>query len=81
MATMTIRNIDNQLKARLRIQAAYHGCSMEDEARNILRTALAQPTHSRPLINSIRARVEALGGIDIELPEREPIRVPPKFDK
>lgn len=36
MATMTIRNIDDQPKARLRIQAATHGRSMEDEARDIL---------------------------------------------
>ena len=81
MATMTIRNIDDQLKARLRVQAAYHGCSMEDEARNILRTALSQPTNPHPLIDSIRARVESLGGIDIELPERQSMRIPPQFEQ
>lgn len=42
MATMTIRNLDEQLKARLRIRAAQHGRSMEDEARDILRTALSE---------------------------------------
>lgn len=82
MATMTIRNIDDQLKARLRIQAAHHGCSMEDEARNILRAALSHPTKSRHLIDSIRARVQEVpGGADIELPEREPIRKSPEFEK
>ena len=54
---------------------------MEDEARNILRAALAHPTNARPMISSIRARVEALGGIDMELPERGSIRVPPKFEQ
>ena len=41
MASMTIRNLDEQLKARLRVQAAQHGRSMEDEARDILRAALS----------------------------------------
>ena len=40
MATMTIRNLEDELKARLRIRAAQHGRSMEEEARSILRSAL-----------------------------------------
>jgi len=77
MATMTIRNIDDQLKARLRVQAAIHGRSMEDEARDILRAALsAEPTRGGTLVAAIRARIEPLGGIDLELPAREPIRDP-----
>ena len=75
MATMTIRNIDDQLKARLRVQAALHGRSMEDEARNILRTALsAEPASGQSLVDAIRARIEPLGEVDLELPAREPIR-------
>ncbi len=42
MARITIRNLDASLKSRLRMQAAFHGRSMEDEARDILRTALNQ---------------------------------------
>jgi plasmid stability protein len=38
---MTIRNLDDGLKKRLRIRAAAHGRSMEDEARDILRAALS----------------------------------------
>ncbi|WP_410842973.1 FitA-like ribbon-helix-helix domain-containing protein [Paraburkholderia sp.] len=61
---MTIRNIDDQLKARLRIQAATHGRSMEDEARDILRAALsAEPIRGDSLVSSIRARIEPLGGL------------------
>ncbi|MBK7673462.1 MAG: plasmid stabilization protein [Candidatus Accumulibacter sp.] len=75
MATMTIRNIDDQLKARLRVQAAMHGRSMEDEARNILRTALsAEPASGQSLVDAIRARIEPLGEVDLELPAREPMR-------
>lgn len=77
MATMTIRNIDDQLKARLRIQAAMHGRSMEDEARDILRAALsAEPMRATSLLEAVRARMEPLGGVELELPEREAIRDP-----
>jgi plasmid stability protein len=64
MASMTIRNIDDQLKARLRIQAAVHGRSMEDEARDILRAALStEQPRTRTLVESIRARIEPLLGV------------------
>ena len=75
MASMTIRNIDEKLKARLRVQAATHGRSMEDEARDILRAALsAAPVRGRSLVDAIRARIAPLGGIELELSPREAIR-------
>jgi len=81
MATMTIRNLDDQLKARLRVQAAMHGRSMEDEARDILRSALcAEPVRGASLVDSIRARVQAFGGVELELPVREPIVDRVNFD-
>jgi plasmid stability protein len=77
MASMTIRDIEDSLKARLRVRAAKHGRSMEDEARDILRAALsAQPLRARTLVDSIRARIEPLGGVDLEIPPREPMREP-----
>lgn len=80
MASMTIRNIDDQLKTRLRIQAAMHGRSMEDEARDILRAALStEPAQDVSLVEAIRARIEPLGGIELELPPREVIRPPEDF--
>lgn len=80
MATMTIRNIDDRLKARLRVQAARHGRSMEDEARSILRTALStEPESGESLYDAIRAIADPLGGIELELPPREPMREPPDF--
>jgi plasmid stability protein len=80
MATMTIRNLDDDLKARLRMRAARHGRSMEEEARSILRAALAQRVEDdsgASLYAAIRARVEPFGGIDLDLPPREPQRDPP----
>jgi antitoxin FitA len=77
MAAMTIENIDEQLETRLRMQAAMHGRSMEDEARDILRSALStDPAQGRSLVESIRSRIAPLGGIDLELPAREGIREP-----
>jgi plasmid stability protein len=82
MASMTIRDIDEKLKSRLRIQAARHGRSMEDEARDILRSALSlEPTQSRGLVEAIRARVESLGGVELEIAPREPMREPVNLDK
>ena len=74
MATMTIRNLDDQLKQRLRGRAATHGRSMEDEALDILRTALATQPSAPSLIEAIRARVDPLGGIELDIPAREAIR-------
>jgi len=71
MATMTIRKIDDQLKARLHIQAARHGRSMEDEARDILRTALStEPAQTASLAEAIHKRIEPLGGVKLQLPKR-----------
>lgn len=81
MTTMTIRNIDDQLKSRLRVQAALHGRSMEDEARDILRSALSvEPMRAASLVDAIRAHMAPLGGVDLVLPGREPIREPPEPD-
>lgn len=80
MTTMTIRNIDDQLKARLQAQAATHGRSMEDEARDILHAALSiAPERTASLIDAIRARVAPLGGVELELPVREAIRTAPEL--
>ena len=81
MASITIRNLDEGLKSRLRVQAAIHGRSMEDEARDILRSVLSlhpQPTPN--LADTIHARFAALGGVDLPVAPREPMREPPAFD-
>lgn len=81
MASMTIRNLDDKLKARLRIQAAKNGRSMEEEARNILRVALAtNSAHGMSLVKSIRRRIEPLGGVELEIEPRGPMREPVSFD-
>jgi plasmid stability protein len=77
VASMTIRNLDEKLKARLRIQAARHGRSMEDEARDILRSALSAASVRAGLVKSIRRRIEPLGGIELQIESRGSMREPP----
>ncbi len=78
MASITIRNLDDSLKRRLRIRAAERGRSMEEEAREILRATVGESAPPRNLAAAIRSRVAASGGADLEIPPREPMREPPK---
>ncbi len=80
MASITIRNLDDNVKTRLRVRAAENHRSMEEEARLILRDAVGRKPSSQNLAAAIRARVAPLGGVDLELPPREPGRAPPTFD-
>jgi plasmid stability protein len=81
MASITIRRLDDKLKAKLRVRAAEHGRSMEAEAREILKTSLnAKPETGLDLYRAIRRYVEPLGGIELKLPPRRPIRRPPTFE-
>jgi antitoxin FitA len=80
MASITIRNLDDSLKRRLRVRAAQHGRSMEEEAREILRQAVGQPGAPDNLGEAIHRRFAALGGVDLDLPPREPMPEPPRLD-
>ena len=75
MATLTIRNLDERLKGRLRVRAASRGRSMEEEARQILRTALneSEPA-STNLAERIRRRFAKLGDVQLPIAAREPVR-------
>jgi plasmid stability protein len=78
MATITIRDLEPGVKERLRVRAARHGRSMEEEARVILRSAIAETRFTQThLADSIRGRFKGCA-IGLELPVREPVRQPPK---
>ena len=77
MASITIRNLDEAVKRKLRLRAAQRNRSME-EARDILRTVLAQePAQAENLADAIRRRVEPFGGFELSLPPRGAMREPP----
>ena len=82
MASMTIHNLDDDLKNLLRLRAAQHGTSMEEVARSILHAALFVPVEDNSgaaLYAAIRAIVEPFGGIELDLPVRGPQPEPLDF--
>lgn len=79
MASITIRNLDDRLKRRLRVRAAEHGRSMEEEVREILRQAVGAAAAPGNLGQTIHARFAAIGGVELELSKRGPMREPPFF--
>ena len=79
MASLTIRDLDDKIKTRLRVRAAQNGRSMEEEARTLLRAALRDDLAAGGnLADAIRARFRRLGGVELALPAREPMREPPR---
>lgn len=80
MATLTIRDLDETAKSMLHKQATQHGRSIEEEAREILRLGLqAAKPGKRDLAAEIRSYIAPLGGVNLEIPPREPMRPPPDF--
>ena len=81
MASITVRNLDDGLKRRLRIRAAENGRSMEQEAREILKQALEdEAAPDRNLGTAIHELFRPFGGVELEIPPRQPMREPPRFD-
>ena len=81
---MTIRNIDEGVKKRLRMRAAENGRSLEAEVREILDRAACDPQPQRPtngldFFKPLRDVVEKYGGVELEIPPRTPMR-PLPFD-
>lgn len=73
MPAITIRQVDEDTKRRLRLRAAAHGRSMEAEAREILRSTLSAPLQiDLTWINVLHQAAVEIGGVDLDLPEDTP---------
>lgn len=82
MASITIRNLEDDIKTRLRRRAAERGRSMEEEARLILAEAVArEAAPPKGLGTAIHQLFKPFGGVELELPPREPMREPPRFER
>ncbi len=80
MANLTIRGLDETIKATLRVEAAKQGLSMEEAARQILRRAVMGPgTEAGGLGTRVHELFRESGGVDLELPERSVARAAPDF--
>lgn len=76
MANLTIRNLDDELKSLLRQQAARHGCSMEQEARDILRRSVQTPVAGPGFAQRIHQRFAGLKADELPIPKRRSARLP-----
>jgi len=75
LAAISIRNLDDYVKERLRIKAARNGRSMEAEIRAILVEAVREPHDAEGLFQTMLDRFGEIGGVELELPPRTtPVR-------
>ena len=79
MSSLTISNLENNLKAQLRLRAGKHGRSMEAEARIFLAQTLNAAAGTENLATAIHRRFEALSIESLPIPPRQPVRNPPEF--
>lgn len=82
MAVLTVRNVSDEVKQRLRMRAAANRRSMEEEVRHILNEVLGNAEMpAANLADAVRRHFAPLGGVELELPPRGPGRPPPRFDE
>lgn len=77
MNSIKIDNLEDRLALWLAIQASESGRSVEEAAREILRTALQREVPpEKGLGTALNNLFKPIGGVDLEIPEREPMREP-----
>lgn len=77
MSSLTVRNLDESIKTRLRVRAAQRGRSMEEEVRQILQAALGErQAPASDLATRVRRRFAPLGDVQLPVPAREPVPEP-----
>jgi len=74
MTTLTIYNLDDNLREKLSQEAARQGCSMEETAHQILRRHLDTLTSQEGLGSRLHKRFGGVNGVELELPARSPAR-------
>ncbi len=84
MATLVIPDIDTALQARLQVRAHAHHRSIEEEAREMLRAAIARDAGARPPDNLLAVARRIFGPerglhVDLPVPRGAPERPAPDF--
>ncbi|MDF1759561.1 MAG: hypothetical protein P1U40_03390 [Coxiellaceae bacterium] len=77
MASFSIRKLDDEVYKKLRIRAAKHGLSMEEEVRRILTRELAAPENLNDIFQQYFG---AKNGVDLTVPKRDKPHKPMDFD-
>ncbi len=80
MTQITIRQIDDSVRFKLKMRAAAKGRSLEAELREIITQAAAEETVSHNVGRSILARFQRLGGVKLDIPPRTRERTGPTFN-
>lgn len=70
MASVSIRDLDDEVRERLRVQAARNGRSMEAEIRSILTEAVSALGDGTGLLGAVLVRFGAVGGVELDVPAR-----------
>lgn len=70
MAALSIRDLDDAVKEKLRLRAARHGRSMEAEIRLILTAAATEDEPRTDLFSALTERFAQLAGVELDLPAR-----------
>lgn len=82
VASLLIPNLDEETQARLREQATHKGHSIEEEAREILESALRdESAPGAHLVDRIIRRMKPLGGVDLPLIPRDEFPEPPVLEE
>ena len=81
MNSITINDVDDTLRRQLSVRAAERGHSIEEEAREILKTALeGNPPSEEGFGTVLHEMFKSVGGVDLEIPGRDSMRQPPHFN-
>ena len=82
MAQFIVRDLEDDVKARLKRRAAHHGRSMEEEVRHILRDAVKEQNQRVAKLGARIAARFAKAGLTTDLPElRGQLSRSAEFDK
>jgi antitoxin FitA len=81
MTQLTIRNVDDAVRLKLKTRAAAKGRSLEAELREIITKAAFEPPPARAIGRAIRERFARLGGIELDIPPRSAERDIPDFSE
>ena len=69
LANLSVRKIDDDLYERLRVRAAKHGVSMEEEVRQILKRTVKAPERLGDLALNYFGQTN---GVELEIPSHAP---------
>lgn len=78
MASLSVRKLDEHIYEKLRLRAASHGVSMEEEARQILSFVIDTPER---MTDVFKKHFGQKNGVDLKLPHKRMPHNPVDFEE